>query len=150
MNALELIAGLASSVLERKSNAGLHAQISILPDIPPAAPVVPAEQPKPEIKLPAWGDLPADQRQLHMRAQRFARVTLAEMQLARPEAFRAGREQGDLYLFLKREIDKARESYRKQFMTISSMVDYFHQELIQTAAAGDEQKLGADYPGRLL
>jgi hypothetical protein len=91
-----------------------------------------------------------DQRQLHIRAQRFARVSIAELQLARPEACRAGREQNDLYLFLKREIDKARENYRKQFMTVPSMVDYLHLELIQTAAQGDEHKLGADYPGRLI
>lgn len=142
MNALELVTGIASSVLERRSNSALHAQIN------PAV-----STPKPETapaKLPAWGDLPADQRQIHIRAQRFARVSVAEIQLARPEACRAGREQGDIYLFLKREIDKARESYRKQFMTIPSMVDYLHLELIQVAAEGDEQKLGVDYPGRLL
>jgi hypothetical protein len=130
----------------------------VLPPAPPTAftsrvvtnlnPSVAA--PLAESKLPAWSDLPMEQRQLHVRAQRFARVAVAEMQLARPEACRAGREQGDFYLFLKREIDKVRENYRKQFMTVPSMVDYLHLELIQTAAQGNEQKLGADYPGRLL
>jgi hypothetical protein len=139
MNGLELVAGIASSMLERKANTALHAQIAAAPALSPPA----------ETKLPTWTDLPADQRQLHIRAQRFARVAVAELQLARPEACRAGREQNDLYLFLKREIDKARENYRKQFMTVPSMVDYLHLELIQTAAQGDEQKLGADYPGRL-
>ena len=155
MNALELIAGIASSVLERKANAALHAQISAaVPGIAPA-PEVKLIPPAPVLlaaaktQLPAWGDLPPDQRQLHIRAQRFARVAVAELQLARPEACKAGREQGDLYLFLKREIDKARENYRKQFMTVSSMVDYLHLELIQVAAQGDERLLGADYPGRL-
>ena len=144
MNALELIAGIASSVLERKSNSALHSQIT-----PAAAPAPPALLPSGP-KLAAWADLAPELRQLHIRAQRFARVAMAEIQLARPEACRAGREQGDLYLFLKREIDKARENYRKQFMTVSSMVDYLHLELIQIAAEGDEQKLGVDYPGRLL
>jgi hypothetical protein len=138
MNGLELVAGMASSMLERKANTALHAQIAAAP-----APDAAAR------KLPAWTDLPSDQRQLHIRAQRFARVAVAELQLARPEACRAGREQSDLYLFLKREIDKARENYRKQFMTVPYMVDYLHLELIQTAAQGDERKLGADYPGRL-
>jgi len=139
MNGLELVAGIASSLLERKANTALHAQIAAAPPAPP--PVEP--------KLPAWSDLPPDQRQLHVRAQRFARVAVAEFQLARPEACRAGREQNDLYLFLKREIDKARDNYRKQFMTVPYMVDYLHLELIQNAAQGDERKLGADYPGRL-
>ena len=82
--------------------------------------------------------------------QRFARVTVAEMQLAKPGECRAGREKADFYLFLNKEIDKAREIYRKQFMTISSMVDYLHLELVQTAVEGDERKLGADYPGQLV
>jgi hypothetical protein len=147
MNALELVTGLASSVLDRKANVALHAQIAPVVNLPQPALAPPPE--KAETKPAAWTDLPQDQRQLHIRAQRFARVALAEIQLARPEACRAGREQGDLYLFLKREIDKARESYRKQFMTVPSMVDYLHLELIQNAADGDEQKLGVDYPGRL-
>jgi hypothetical protein len=72
------------------------------------------------------------------------------MQLFKPEACRAGREQSDLYLFLKNEIDKAREIYSRQFRTISSMADYLHLELVRTAAEGDELKLGADYPGQLV
>jgi hypothetical protein len=72
------------------------------------------------------------------------------MQLAKPEACRAGREQSDLYLFLKNEIEKAREIYMRQFGTISSMADYLHLELVRTAAGGDETKLGADYPGQLV
>lgn len=100
--------------------------------------------------LPAWADLSEKERTLHLRAQRFARVTVAEMQLAKPQGCRAGREQSNLYLFLKPEIDKARESYRTQFMTIPSMVDYLHLELVHIAAEGDERKLGAEYPGQLL
>ena len=138
-NGLELIAGMASVVLERKSNVGLHSQIAEAPKA------------KPNLRaLPAWADLSEEQRNLHRRAQRFARVTVAEMQLARPEACQAGREQSNLYLFLKSEIDKARDAYRKQFMVISFMVDYLHLELIQTAAEGNESKLGVEYPGQLV
>jgi hypothetical protein len=100
--------------------------------------------------LPAWADLDERQRALHIRAQRFSRVIVAEMQLFRPEACRAGREQANLYIFLKSELDKARETYRKQFMTIPSMVDYLHLELVHSVADGDELKLGADYPGQLV
>ncbi len=140
MNALELLSGIAGSVLERKSNAALHSQIAVAPNPPKAEESIP----------PAWTDLSYEQRQLHLRAQRFARVNVAQIQLDRPEACKAGREQGDLYLFLKREIDKARENYCKQFMDVPTMVDYLHLELIHTAAEGDENKLGADYPGQLL
>jgi hypothetical protein len=159
-NALELIAGVGSAVLERASNTSIHAQIS-------AASLSMVEQPAIQApsagngtgdaaeksrkrSLPAWADLSEDQRTLHIRAQRFSRVAIAEMQLGRPEACRAGREQNNLYLFLKSEIEKARETYRKQFLTIPSMVDYLHLELVRTAAEGDEQKLGVDYPGQLV
>jgi hypothetical protein len=137
--ALELVAGLASCALERQANVVQHAQIGS---------ATPAPSPR-AARLPAWADLDESQRQLHVRARRFARVTVAGMQLSKPEACRAGREQGDLYLFLKNEIDKAREIYSKQFRTISSMSDYLHLELVRIAAEGDELKLGADYPGQL-
>lgn len=147
-HALELVAGLGSLVLKREANSTLHAQIA------PAAstgPAVPNGHPKTsKFALPAWADLDERQRTLHIRAQRFSRVTVAEMQLFRPEACRAGREQANLYIFLKGELDKARENYRKQFMTIPSMVDYLHLELVRTVAEGDEIKLGADYPGQLV
>jgi hypothetical protein len=142
VDGLELIAGLASIVLERQSNASLHSQITILPK--PAKPITVPDH------LPSWSNLGEEQCRIHIRAQRFSRVAVAEMQLARPEACRAGREQGNIYVFLKNEIDKARDTYRKQFMTIPSMADYLHLELVRTAAEGDESKLGADYPGQLV
>ena len=156
-NALELIAGVASMVLERQSNTGLHAQIASAAK--PDAAELKKSEPEPEAEhlnhvkkaaLPAWADLSEDQRALHIRAQRFSRIAVAEMQLAKPQGCRAGREQGNLYLFLKPEIEKARETYRKQFLTIPSMVDYLHLELVKTAAEGDEMKLGAEYPGQLV
>ncbi len=162
-NALELIAGIGSAVLERALNTGIHAQIAGA-SLPAAGQLQIQASPSDTVtngtanaaktprnsSLPAWADLGEDQRILHIRAQRFSRVTVAEIQLARPEACRAGREQNDLYLFLKTEIEKARETYRKQFLTIPSMVDYLHLELVRTAAEGDEQKLGVDYPGQLV
>jgi hypothetical protein len=150
VNALELIACMASIVVQRQANTALHIQIApapqgASPDLAPKDAV--RHAPK---ALPSWTDLSPGQRMLHMQAQRFSRVKVAEMQLARPEACHAGREQRNLYLFLKNEIDKAREVYGTQFMTTPSMVDYLHLELVQTAAGGDENKLGADYPGQLV
>jgi hypothetical protein len=144
LNGLEFVTGLASGVLERQSNATRHAQIAILPQSP--APHSPAETYGP----PSLTNLGEAERQLHIRARRFSRVAVAELQLARPDACGAGREQDSLYLFLAKEIDRSREIYRRQFMTIPSMADYLHMELVQTMAEGDGSKLGADYPGPLL
>ena len=80
---------------------------------------------------------------------RFARVTVAEMQLLKPEACRTAGEKGDLYVVLGKEIDRARETYRQRFMILPSMTDYFHRELVGVILGGDSTKLGADYPGEL-
>lgn len=140
-NALELIANLSAAMLERRSQNPAHVQIA------PAQ----TEAPKPtERTLPSWGALPDRERLLHLRAQRFARVKVAEMQLYRPEACRAGREQKNLYLYLKRDIDNAREVFRNRFMTTPTIVDYLHRELAGTLAESDETLLGADYPGQMV
>jgi hypothetical protein len=143
VDALELVAGLASAVLERNLNTALHAQIQ------PAANSAPASTVNKTDSRPAWTNLGEEHRSQHIRAQRFSRVKIAEMQLYRPEACRQGREQFNLYLLLRSEIDAARDAYRRQFMTSPTMVDYLHLELVKTAAAGDESKLGAEYPGPL-
>jgi hypothetical protein len=141
--ALEFLASMSSIVLERQSNASVAVQIAPLSTV--------VKQPE-EVRaspLPNWANLTEDERNRQIRAQRFARVKVAEAQLAHPDAARAGREQNNVYLFLKSDIDSARESYRAQFMRDKSMVDYFHLELVRIAAEGDESKLGAEYPGPL-
>jgi hypothetical protein len=144
LDGLEFVAGLASTVLNRQSNTARHTQIAIFPQLPARS--LPAEGPG----MLLLATLDQEERQLHIRARRFSRVAVAELQLARPEACRAGREHSNLYAFLAKEIDRSREIYRTQFMTIPSMADYLHMELVNTAAEGDESKLGVDYPGQLL
>ena len=140
-NALELLAGIASMALEARGKHGAQGTIAI------ASAAARVEQPeKKRGDAPAWAELKDDERAIHVRAQRFARVRVAEMELSRPEACRAGREQRNLYVFLKSEIDRARERYREQFVTTFSMVDYLHLELVR-AAGGEEDALGDDYPG---
>jgi hypothetical protein len=161
IDGLELVAGIGSLVLERQSNVSLHAQIAPVqppanqPEIgtaprtgPSASDGVRSSPSRPQV-LPAWAALNEPDRSLHLRAQRFSRVSVAEMQLSRPEACRAGRETWNLYVFLRTELDKTRDLYRKQFMTIPSMIDYLHLELVRSAAEGDDLKLGAEYPGPL-
>jgi hypothetical protein len=99
----------------------------------------------------AWDTLPADEQRLHLRAQRFARVQVAEMRLYDTEAVQSGRSRGDLYGALRERIDRSRESFRKSFFaSCPSMVDYLHLELLRTLAHDDPEVLGKDYPGPLL
>lgn len=128
-----------------------------------AAPVVPAAVPPeqqamiPERVLriasyePDWSAVPEVDRQLHLRAQRFARSRVAEMRLYKAGRVRSGRARGDLYGALKDEIDGARETYRRDFLTpCESMADYLHLELVRTLANNDVALLGPSYPGPLV
>jgi len=97
-----------------------------------------------------WDDLSQEQRELHMRAQRFARVQVAEMRLYKDDAVKAGRRDSNIYLRLKGEIDEARERYLAQFLDGQvHMRDYLHGELVETLAIDNSQLMGPDYPGPL-
>ena len=87
---------------------------------------------------------------LQTRAQRFARVQVAEMRLYKSEAVKLGRNAGALYHELREEIDHAREQYRAQFLNSGDgLADYLHGELVRTLANDNEALLGDDYPGPL-
>jgi hypothetical protein len=117
------------------------------------APALPAPEPvaEPVSKPPAkWEDLPATEQQTHLRAQRFARVQVAEMRLQHSADVQSGRTHRNLYQALRVPIDTAREAFRVQFFTCSSMVDYLDLELTKTLAHDDPELLGATYPGPLV
>jgi len=98
-----------------------------------------------------WSQLPPGEQELHLRAQRFARVRTAEMRLYKSEACLAGREKHEVYGALREEIDAAREAFRREFMlAFPAMPDYLHWELIRTLANNDVAVLGDDYPGPLF
>ena len=87
----------------------------------------------------------------HLRAQRFARVQVAEIRLYKSEKVKNGRTAHDLYTSLKEEIDSAREAFRREFLREhGSMLDYLHVELVRTLANDDAEVLGRDYPGPMV
>ncbi len=91
--------------------------------------------------------VPPDQ-DLHLRAQRFARVRAAEIRLYQSENVKNGRAGHDLYTSLKTEIDSAREVFQRDFIARSpGMGDYLHTELVRTLANDDAALLGPKYPG---
>jgi hypothetical protein len=141
---LELLTQVAAAVMEARQRPTAKAKpASDLVRIEPAS-AAPADTAR------DWDELSAADRQLHLRAQRFARVKVAEMRLYRPDAVKAGRAQGDLYAALHEAIDEGREAFRQTFMSASpSMVDYFHVELVRTLANDNPAWLGGQYPGRL-
>ena len=139
--ALELLAQAAAAVMEARQRPAAPSRQVVRIEPASAAPAGPA---------PEWDDLSPADRHLHLRAQRFARVKVAEIRLYRPDAVKAGRAQQELYAALQDAIDEGRESFRQTFLTASpTMVDYFHLELVRTLANDNPAWLGGNYPGRL-
>jgi hypothetical protein len=98
-----------------------------------------------------WDNLSREEQKTHLRAQRFARVQVAEMRLFDPEAVQQGRAQRDLYRALRKPIDAARLTFHESFFaSCPSMVDYLHLELVQTLAHDETELLGNEYPGPMV
>jgi hypothetical protein len=139
VDALELLTATASAVIDARP--AQLAPVETLVSIAPAQ--------KPEIL--SWFTLSREDRELHLRAQRFARVQVAGIRLYQSEKVKNGRIARDLYTSLKEEINSAREAFRGGFLNASdSMVDYLHLELVRTLANDDVELLGQDYPGPMV
>jgi glutathione S-transferase len=115
------------------------------------APAAESSKPRAETAVSAWERLSAAEQEIHLRAQRYARVHVAEMRLYEPEAVQSGRTKRDLYGALRKRIDAGREEFRSRFFVgCPSMVDYFHLELVRTLANDDAELLGKEYPGAMV
>lgn len=100
---------------------------------------------------PAWSELSRSEQEIHLKAQRFARTSVADFVLYQMDRVRSGRESRNLYSTFKGEVDAHREAFRSQFAeACPSMVDYYHLELVRTLAKDDPDALGSEYPGPLL
>jgi hypothetical protein len=117
----------------------------------PAQLVQIAAGPEPGRGRKAWDELSAEEQQVHLRAQRFARVRTAELRLRESEAIQTGRAHRDVYGALRISIDAARAEFHANFFTACpSMVDYLHMEILRSLANDDTELLGKDYPGPLV
>lgn len=89
-----------------------------------------------------------DERRLHNDARRFARLLVSEIKLYNEQKVKEGRDAGDIYERLREAIDRSREMYDKRVQPpVAAKFDYFHYELVNTLAEGDDHKLGVGYPG---
>ena len=90
--------------------------------------------------------LPKDEQELHKRANRVAKVSMQDIKMLKPEDVRKGREQKDICVRLRGELDKARKEYDRRFQKIlEHPVDYFHHWMVEVLAGGDASALG-EYP----
>lgn len=110
-----------------------------------------SSEPKPREQAQPWFQLSPQEQEIHLRAQRFARVQVAELRLYQSERVRQARKDNNLYGVFRQEIDRVREEFRTQFVeTCPSMLDYYHMELVRILANEKEKVLGPGYPGPLV
>jgi len=76
-------------------------------------------------------------------ARRTARLLVSDIRLFHEPAVTEGRRHRNLLSRLAPEIEQARKAYNAQVPAgLRAHTDYFHQELVQTLAAGDATLLG--------
>src|SRR5262245_6660123 len=110
------------------------------------APPEPLSVPKVATQAPS-----ETEQRAHNDARRFARLLVSEIKLYNATKVNEGRRNFDLYPRLKDEIDRSRKVYDKRVApTVAGRFDYFYDELVQTLAEGDPEKLGPDCPGPLV
>jgi len=114
------------------------------PPSPPQAEPQAAAEPVPSISS-------EDQEKYGNEAKRFARLLVSEIKLYNEDEVYNGRQSGDLYSRLKRDIDRSREMYEKRVHpSIARSADYFHEELVRILAREDGKLMGPGYPGPLV
>ncbi|HKS28197.1 MAG TPA: hypothetical protein VJS44_10275 [Pyrinomonadaceae bacterium] len=128
------------------SGADMSAQPQTAPTGQFAAPLGARRYGAADVDLPI--EVAEDERRLHNDARRFARLLVSEIKLYNEQKVKEGRSQGNLYERLREDIDRSRQMYDKRVAPpVAARYDYFHQELVNTLAEGDPNKLGEGYPG---
>ena len=88
--------------------------------------------------------IPGGEEALHEEARRLARLLVSEIKLYNEEIIEEGRRAGNIYERLKDDIDRSRQMYEERIdpRLLEGDSDYFHQELVQRLAGGDDRLLG--------
>lgn len=90
--------------------------------------------------------LTPEEQELHRRANRVAKVSMQDIKMLRPDHVRLGRQNKDICIRLKDDIEKAHREYDRRFKPIMDHpVDYFYRWMVEILADGDPAALG-DYP----
>jgi hypothetical protein len=106
----------------------------------------PASEPLEAEPIFSLDSLLPEEQELHRRAYRVAKVSMQDIKMLRPEDVRIGRENKDLCIRLRDDIEKAHKEYDRRFQSIQSHpIDYFYDWMVEILAGGDAEALG-EYP----
>ena len=137
-----------------ESEAFDHAALDPVPsnslplDPLPVVEAVPSMQPEPVADHPIFdvAALPADQQELHRRANRVAKVSMQDIKMLRPGDVQLGKESNDICVRLRDDIERAHKEYERRFHAIlDHPVDYFYAWMVEILGEGDPRALG-EYP----
>jgi hypothetical protein len=118
---------------------------------PTAQPEIPVELELAEVAVASGVEfninrLTPEEQELHRRANRVAKVSMQDIKMLHPDQVRLGRENKDICIRLKEDIEKAHREYDRRFKPIMDHpVDYFYRWLVEILADGDASTLG-EYP----
>jgi hypothetical protein len=122
---------------------------SVLPETVPSASIPePPEVAEAEVASDLFdvNRLTPEEQELHRRANRVAKVSMQDIKMLRPDQVRLGRENKDICIRLKDDIEKAHREYDRRFKPIMDHpVDYFYRWMVEILAEGDASALG-EYP----
>jgi hypothetical protein len=142
----ETTAGLYSGAAGGDVSA--HAEREPVPGAPNETVAAPTSMQEPPAEVPAFdiAKLPAEQQELHRRANRVAKVSMQDIRMLRPNDVKSGKEHKDLCHRLRDYIERAHKEYDRRFQAIlGHPVDYFYDWMVEILADGDPGALG-EYP----
>jgi hypothetical protein len=120
---------------------------SVLESSSSAVPPVSIDEP-PALGIFDVSMLPAEEQELHRRANRVAKVSMQDIKMLRPDQVQLGKENNDLCLRLRDDIERAHKEYDRRFQAIlDHPVDYFYAWMVEILGEGDARALG-EYPYR--
>ncbi|HUE56810.1 MAG TPA: hypothetical protein VMO76_13330 [Candidatus Udaeobacter sp.] len=144
-------APMASHHVEPMVEESAATELELHPEPEPLELVEPAQGPAGVSDPEFEGDfdvnrLSPEEQELHRRANRVAKVSMQDIKMLRPEQVRLGRQNKDICIRLKDDIEKAHREYDRRFKPIMDHpVDYFYRWMVEILAEGDTHALG-DYP----
>jgi hypothetical protein len=126
----------------------VEAPLSAAPSAPEPALIAHTPPPPPSEQATQFdlNSLSVDLQELHRRAKRVAKVAMQDIKMLKPKDVRQARENKDICIKLRDDLDKARKEYDRRFKPIlDHPVDYFHDSMVAILADGDAEALGT-YP----
>jgi len=87
-----------------------------------------------------------EERDLHRRADRVAKVAMQDIKMLHPDEVKLGKEHHDLCVRLREDIERAHREYDRRFHSIlDHPVDYFYNRMVEILGDGNAESLG-EYP----